>query len=46
MNNNEFSIVLQTILEKNGIKKELSEIQKIVDKDTQMLKRPMAQMLN
>ena len=33
MTNNQFSIVLQTILEKNGIKKELAEIQKIVDKD-------------
>lgn len=33
MNNTQLSIVLQTILEKNGIKKELSEIQKIVDRD-------------
>lgn len=31
MNNEQFTIILQTILEKKGIKKELSEIQKIVD---------------
>lgn len=33
MTKDQLSVVLQTILEKNGIKKELTEIQKIVDKD-------------
>lgn len=33
MNNEQFSIVIQAILEKSGITKELSEIQKIVDKN-------------
>lgn len=33
MNKEQLSVVLQTILEKNGIKKELAEIQKMVDKD-------------